>query len=118
LVVPPPAGEAREVEGLCVSLMNEAAADRAWPRVEILVAAPHGEIDVPIVQRERNIADRMRQIEAAGAAAAACAFRDRAHVQALTSQVLHARQPNQRELRGVTFDRLADELGLEQAFRR
>ncbi len=60
-VVSPPAGETRP--RVDVPLMNERAADRARPGVQILVAAPHGEIRIAVVKRQRRVADGMREIE-------------------------------------------------------
>ena len=53
-----------------VALVHERARDRARAGVEIFVGTPDREIDVPIVQRERNIAGRVREIDPDGAAAA------------------------------------------------
>ena len=44
---------------VAVPLMHEATADGAGTAVEILVGAPDGEIDVPIVQLQRHIAGRV-----------------------------------------------------------
>ena len=62
-IVPPPSGEPRKVAVGRVPLVDEGAGDRARPGVEIFVGTPDGEIDVPIVQRERHIAGRMREID-------------------------------------------------------
>ena len=48
--------------------VHEEAADAARPGVEVLVRAPDGEVDVPVVQRERDVADRVREVPAAHAA--------------------------------------------------
>ena len=45
-------------------LVHEAAADGAGAGVEILVAAPHGEVGVPVVQVQRRVADGVREVEA------------------------------------------------------
>ena len=52
-------------------LVHEAAADGAGARVQILVAAPHGEVGIPIVQLQRHIADGVREVEADARAGAA-----------------------------------------------
>ena len=67
-VVAPPAGQARQVEVVAVPLVDEAAADRAGAAVEVLVGAPDGEIDAPVVQLQRHVAGRVRQVEADDAA--------------------------------------------------
>ena len=57
-----------------MALVHEAAADRARAAVQVLVAAPHREVGVVVVQGERHVADRVRQVEADDAAGA-CAAR-------------------------------------------
>ena len=66
-IVSPPAREPRGriVE---VPLVHEAAGDRAGAGIQVLVGAPHREIHVPVVQRQWQVADGMRQVEAAGGA--------------------------------------------------
>ena len=45
-----------------MALVHEAAADRAGSGVQVLVGTPHGEVDVPVVQRQRQVADREVEI--------------------------------------------------------
>ncbi len=70
-VVTPPAREPWQVVRLGVPLVHEAPADGAGAGVQIFVAAPHGEIRARVVQRERHVADRVRQIEAHATAVSA-----------------------------------------------
>ena len=44
-------------------LVDETAAHGAGTAVEILVAAPDGEIDVPLVQLQRHVAGGVGQVE-------------------------------------------------------
>lgn len=44
--------------------MHKTPRHRPRPGVQILVAAPHGEIHVPRVQRQRDIADGVREVPA------------------------------------------------------
>ena len=67
----PPAGKARQIAALRVPLVHEAAADGAGTRVQILVAAPDGEVGIPIVQLQRHVADGVREVEAHARAGAA-----------------------------------------------
>ena len=100
-VVAPPAREARHVGRRAVALVHEAAADRARSRVEVLVAAPDGEIGAPVVQRERHVADRVRKIEADARSRAlrrVAIARGRARSPV---QVLHARQQHERDALAV-----------------
>ena len=46
-----------------VSLMDERARDRARTGVEIFIGTPNREIDVPIVQCQRNVADGVGKID-------------------------------------------------------
>lgn len=45
------------------SLVDVDAGDPSWSRVEVLVRAPAGKVDTPVVQRKRDVADGMREIE-------------------------------------------------------
>src|SRR5262249_56578564 len=110
LLVTPPAGEphpgkraavARARLRLAVTLVHEAAADRARTAVEILVAAPHGEVGLRRMQSERRIADRMRQLEPGDAAGGVCRARDARDVERLTGAKLHPGPQHQRDLRAV-----------------
>ncbi len=61
-VVAPPAGQPRRC-AVEVALVHEGAGCRAGPSVQVLVRAPGREIRVPVVQRERQVADRVREVE-------------------------------------------------------
>ena len=49
-------------------LVDEEPADATGPRVEVLVCAPDRKVDVPIVQRQRDVSYAMRKVPAAHAA--------------------------------------------------
>ena len=68
LVVAPPAGEPRQLAAVRVTRVHEAAADGAGPGVQVLVVAPHGEVGAAVVQGDRDVADRVREVEADEAA--------------------------------------------------
>src|SRR5690242_14803228 len=61
LVAAPPAGESGPKR--MVALVDIQTADRAGSGVQILVGAPDGEVDVPLVQTMRNAADGVRAVE-------------------------------------------------------
>ena len=46
-------------------LMNKNPGNTAWTRIEVLVRAPYSEVDIPIMQRERDVSDGMSEIPAA-----------------------------------------------------
>src|SRR6202020_2996779 len=62
-VVSPPTGKSGQREIPSVPLVHEAAADGAGAGIEILIAAPYGEVGIPIVQLQGCIADRMSQVD-------------------------------------------------------
>ena len=64
LVVPPPPGKTRNVEAVCVALVDKAAADPAGPRIQVFVRAPGRKIDPPIVEPQLDISGRVRKVEA------------------------------------------------------
>ena len=43
--------------------VEEGATDRAGAGVEIFVGAPNGEIDLPIVQRDRHVANGVGKVD-------------------------------------------------------
>ena len=47
-----------------VPLVDEAAAERARARVQVLVRAPHGEVRPVVVERQTQVAGAVRQVEA------------------------------------------------------
>ncbi len=77
--------------------MDETAADGAGARVQILVAAPNGEVGAGVVDRERHVADRMGEIEADAAAVPLRRRSVRGEVEPLARQILHAGQQNERD---------------------
>src|SRR3546814_7924767 len=91
----PPAGEARPVAA-CVAFVDEAAGDRAGPRVHVLVMAPHGEIGSAVVQLHRQVAGGVRAVEADQRAGGMAQARDLVQVESLPAAVLHARPHDQR----------------------
>ena len=50
------------------ALMNEKASNTSRPRVQVLVTAPHSPVYTPIVERERNVTDRVSQVPATNTA--------------------------------------------------
>lgn len=42
--------------------MDEQASDATWTRVEVLVGAPDGEVDVPVMERQGHVPNAMREI--------------------------------------------------------
>ncbi len=84
--------------GVDVALVYEAAADRSGTPVEVLVAAPHGKIRIGIVQRERQVADRVRQVDAGDAPVAVRGAHDARHVKCLAGAKLHPGPQHQRNL--------------------
>ena len=111
-VVAPPAGKPRR-RRVEMPLMHEGAGRRAGTSVQVLVRAPGREVRVPVVQRERQVADRVGEVESGDRADAMRGFRERPDVEPLTGQVLDARQQDEREPRALAFD-LGDEVLLAQ----
>ena len=74
LVAAPPAAQPRSVTFFApafflhvygaVLFVHEEARDGAGARVEVLVVAPGGEVDAPLVQLEVNIANSVREVPA------------------------------------------------------
>src|SRR5436309_585864 len=62
-VVAPPAGKAGERGVPAVPRVHETAPHSPRAGVEVFVGAPDGEVHVPVVERQRNIADGVRQVQ-------------------------------------------------------
>src|SRR5215472_1434581 len=116
----PPAGEprSRDAAGVAgarlrarVALMHEAAADGTGSAVQILVAAPHGEVRAAVMQRERQVTDGVSEIEAHETAGTVRGARDARQIECLAGTELHAGPEHQRELRPMRTHR-----GLDRRF--
>ncbi len=97
-------------------LVYEAAGNRAGAGIQILVGTPHGEIDAPVVQRQRQVADGMRQVETddrTGSLSRAC---DAGAVEGLAGAVLHAGPQHQGQLRAELVDLRLDVLDAQGLF--
>lgn len=60
----PPTGKTVAVKVGGVAFVDKDSSDASGARVEVLVGAPAGEIDVPVVQLHRDISSRVRQVPA------------------------------------------------------
>ena len=107
-VVPPPSGKTRKVAVGRVPLVDERAGDRARPGVEIFVGTPDGEIDIPIVQRERDIAGGMCEIDPDDATALLRQGRDSRDIEELAGEKIHSGEKNERDLIAVFFEQRFD----------
>ena len=107
-IVSPPTGETRKVAIGRVPLVDERAGDRARTGVEIFVGTPDREIDIPIVQRERNVAGRMREIDPDDATALLRSRGDSRDVEELAGEKIHPGEKDERDLVAVFFEQRFD----------
>ncbi len=91
--------------------MHEATADGAGAGVEILIAAPDGEVGIPVVQLQWRIADRVREVQAHCGAGAARSRDQRRQVQQLPGEILHTGQKHQAQAAAFPLDALDHILG-------
>ena len=112
LVVPPPAGEERQVLAE-VALMDEGTGHTARTAVEVLVAAPAREVHVPVVQLQVQVAGGMREIEADIRPHPVRSLGDRRHVEGLAGVEVHAAETDQRQLIAQLVDLRHDVLGAQ-----
>lgn len=124
LVVPPPSCEAISVTFLgllfCDCLCNCAiprvhkhASDATWAAVQILVATPSRGIDVPVMKRQRNIADSVCQIPDDEDPVFVSVRRDGRDVQQLARVVLYSREEYERRILRMFRDEGLDVIGAE-----
>src|SRR5205085_9153422 len=107
-VVAPPAGQPGKVEISAMLFMNKAATDGAGPAVEVLVTAPDGEIDVPFVQLEHDIAGRVGQVETGDAAVLVSGGDDPRNVEMLAGEEVHAVDHNDGNFAAALGERILD----------
>ena len=115
-IVSPPTSEARQISIVPVSLVNKAARDGARAAVEILVRTPHCEIHAPVVQLQRHIARRVRQVEPDRATLLMRQPRHLLQVIQLTREKIHAGQHHQRDLIALVGQRALDVLRSDGVF--
>src|ERR1700716_3249810 len=96
-VVSPPAGESRQIDAASMAFVYETPADGTGTGIEILVAAPHGEIDIPIVQVRQRVADAVSKVQAGRGAGTARRVDHGCQVQGLSGEILNTGQENQRQ---------------------
>ncbi len=94
--------------------MDEAAGDGARSCVEILVRAPDREIDIPVVQGEGNVADRVREVEPDPAAAPPRGGRDALQVQSLARLKLDPREEDECDLVTLAVEQRLDVVGAQR----
>mmetsp|Transcript_10544 Transcript_10544/g.14434 ORF Transcript_10544/g.14434 Transcript_10544/m.14434 type:complete len:241 (+) Transcript_10544:145-867(+) len=103
----PPPSKAR-ASGLCMVVVHKAPSNTTWAGVEVLVRAPAGKVNVPVMQLEREIANSMGQIEPNDAPLLVACFGNGCHVKILPSVVLNSRQQHKGYLRSFRFDNFQD----------
>jgi len=108
LVVAPPSGEARQIESAGVPFVDEATARASGPTVKVLVVAPDGEVDVPVVQSKGHIPRRMREIKSHNTTLRVPGAGDGLHVKQLARGVVHSPQQHQSDRRTFTFQQRSD----------
>src|SRR5262245_39104814 len=96
--------------------MHEGAADRAGSRIQILVAAPDREVRSRIMQRERYVADGVRESEADRAAMTRRAARDLLEGQWLAGHIVHARPDDGGDRGLLALDEFADIARAQRCF--
>ncbi len=103
VLMAPPASESGQGGVAMVALVHEGAGNRARAAVEVFVMAPHRKVRRHVMQAQRQVAHRMRQVEPMRApcrrAARVIASRSKAW-----PVVLHAGPQHQRQARAVLGD--------------
>ena len=94
--------------------MHEAARDRARAGVQVLVGAPDGEIDLPVVKPQGHVAHGMGEVESDAAAVPPGYGRDPFHIKDLARQIVDSAHQDQRNLAAVPLDQRLDVLQTDQ----
>lgn len=85
-------------------IAHETASDRARSAVEVLVRAPDGEVDVPVVQLYRHVADGVCEVPADENAFSLCVGCDALDVEELAGVELDAGEEEDGSRRCVGVD--------------
>ena len=87
-----------------MAFVHEASGYRAGTSVEVFVAAPDREIDIPVMQFQRKISGCVRHVEADHASFRVSGIRDPAKIKCLSGVIIHAAEHDQRDFFAVTID--------------
>ena len=86
--------------------MHKGARGRSGTGIEIFIGTPNGEIDVPFVQGERDVSDRMREIDADGDSMLFGHGGDGRDVEQLPGKKIHCADHDKGQGVGIFFDQL------------
>ena len=103
-VDPPPATEPGQRPVAAVALVDEDRADRAGTGVEVLVGAPRGEVDVPVVERQLDVARGVGEVPADGRARGMAGGRQAFDLERLAGGEVDPGQEDEREVGAVLGD--------------
>src|SRR5438876_7682432 len=105
-IVPKPASETWQACVSRMTLVHECACDRAGAGIEIFVGTPDSKIDIPIVKRERDVADRVRKIEPRDDSVLVRCRGDLFDVEQLTGEKVRTAKYDYRQLIGIFVDEI------------
>ena len=110
-IVAEPTGQPRKFCVGRVTLVQVGAGGRTGAGIQIFVRTPDGEVDLPIVQRQRHIAGRVGKIDSDGDSMLLCRLCDCRNVEELSGEKIHAGDHHYRELISVLLDKIDNILG-------
>ncbi len=97
-IVAPPTAETRQRLVARVLFVDEATGDRSRSAVQVLVGAPDGEIDVPVVELQRDVPRGVSEVQAGHDPVLARRRNQPRDVVAAAGVVVHAAQQEHRDL--------------------
>src|SRR5207302_1208595 len=115
-IVSKPTGEPRKFRVRRVTLVQIRTGNRARSGVEIFVRTPNREIDVPIMQSERNVADGVGEIDPDHDSMFLRRFGDRRDAEQLASEKIHSGNPYNSERIASFFEKIDNILGAHGEF--
>src|SRR6266478_5069291 len=89
-----------------MTLMHERTGDCTGAGVQIFVRTPDRKIDIPIVERERDVANRVREIETDSDTVFLRCGRDFFDIQQLTGEKVHTAKHHYRQLIAVLLNKI------------
>src|SRR5579863_1133096 len=100
----PPACESRQVRRVSMPLVDKTSRHASRPAVQILIAAPYGEVRAPLVKLQLQISCGVRQIKTNHTSPRMTRARYASHIERLPGRVIHSTQHDQRDLVSRTLD--------------
>src|SRR5437868_5153709 len=104
----PPAGKPGAIPRARMPIVNKTTSYASRAAIQVLIAAPHCKVAVPVMKSQLQIAGGVCQIKANHAASGVTGASDTRDIKRLACGVVHASQHDQRDLVSFALDYVFD----------